>query len=78
MMIAVIRKSSGSSGVCHSGWTWAPNTTSSEPSEDWCIIGSTVPRAMKKNSTLFSFFLATFMPNFSRKTGENSIHITMM
>ena len=48
-------------------------TTSNVPSEDWCIIGNSVPRAMTKNSTLFSFFFASRRPNFSRKTGANSI-----
>ncbi len=65
-------------GVCQSGLTWPPIRTSSVPIDDWCIIGSTVPRAMKKNNTLPSFFLATFRPHFSMKTGENSIHITRM
>ena len=77
-MIADSRKISGSNMVCHSGWICVPNTISSEPSELWCIIGSTVPRAMKKNITLFSLRRASRMPHFSMKVGENSIHITTM
>jgi hypothetical protein len=39
-------------------------TTSSVPSDDWCIIGSSVPSAMKKNSTFSSFFFSAFSPHF--------------
>jgi hypothetical protein len=55
-----------------------PITTSSVPREDWCIIGSTVPRAITANITLDSLRLASSLPSFSRKAGENSIHMTMM
>ena len=37
-------------GVCHSGWTLYPAMISSEPSEDWCMVGSRMPSPMKKNS----------------------------
>jgi len=46
--------------------------------EDWCIIGSSVPRAMMMNMIFDSRRLAASRPNFSKKVGANSIHITRM
>ncbi len=78
MAIAVTRKINGSSMVCQSGWIWVPKTISIEPSELWCIIGSTMPRPMKMYMTPTSFLRAFSSPNFSRMVGVNSIHSTMM
>ena len=78
MTIAVRRNSSGMICVCQSGLICTPITTISVPSEDWCIIGRTVPSATRKNSTLLSFLFALTMPHFSKKAGENSSHMTTM
>ena len=43
---AISRYSSGSSGVCQTGWTRGPARISRDPSEDWCIEGSTKASAI--------------------------------
>ena len=52
-------------------------TTSSVPSEDWHHRQQGAERDEEEQHFL-QLFLLTFMPHFSMKTGENSIHITMM
>ena len=47
------RKSSGSIDVFHSGCRRGPLSSISDPSDDWCIVGSSMPSATSHSRLLF-------------------------
>ena len=74
MVRAEMRKISGSAGVHQSCDSLAPARIMRLPRDDWCMVGSRTPRAIKKIRTLLTFDL---VPVFaSTKAGENSIQRT--
>ncbi len=54
MASAVSRKSIGSQVVYQSGESCEPMTRSTDPKEDWCMVGRTTPRAIKTNMYFWS------------------------
>ena len=72
--MAEIRKVNGSIGVHQSGESLLPARIMRLPSDDWCMVGSNIPRAMKKIINLLTLDLVPVLA--SRKAGENSIQST--
>ena len=82
----LMRKRSGSQPVSQSGWSFGPANIIREPSDDWCIVGSSMPRAMIQISDLlrigrrrFEHLCSSGGPstlNFSMKAGDSSIQST--
>ena len=60
------RKNSGSSGVCQYGWSLGPASSISDPSDDWCIDGSTTAIATIHGSARSSSGVARSAMRFSR------------
>jgi hypothetical protein len=80
--IAHTIKKKGSNLDQYKGDSFDPAKIISVPREDWCIVGSNIPRATKINKTLFNFSSISstlsilLIPGCFTSTGLNSIHKT--
>src|SRR5450759_4121024 len=72
----VMSNKAGSQSVNHSGESLYSITSSIDPSEDWCIVGSRTPSATITNIQRSRTRLIAAKPQRSRNAGENSIHST--
>ena len=57
MVIAEIKKIKGRTGVHQSGESLLPARIIRLPRDDWCMVGSKIPRAMKKIKTLLRWLI---------------------
>ncbi|MBK9089768.1 MAG: hypothetical protein IPL90_12270 [Holophagales bacterium] len=66
------RKRSGRKGVDQKGWSFAPVRSMTVPSDDWCIVGRRIPRAMSHGSALSTIGAAFSEVRFRNPGGPSA------
>jgi len=64
------RNSNGRKGVRHKAFSRGPESSISDPSDDWCIVGSSMPNAMSHSSDLLTSGSAHVLKARTRGHGD--------